>query len=158
MRSSRHVIVIAVVALLGTALPLTAGAAAGPPAGEAAEVEVAGGASGGDALAQPASVRFSDVPERASFAQGVGWMLDEGLTEGFGGPGRYSPSVPLKRGQMALFLWRLMGEPAPLSSPCGFADMVGRTQEQIDATCWLKESGVTTGTNPRRRSTARRTS
>ncbi len=148
MRSSRHVIVIAVVALLGTALPLTAGAAAGPPAGEAAEVEVAGGASGGDALAQPASVRFSDVPERASFAQGVGWMLDEGLTEGFGGPGRYSPSVPLKRGQMALFLWRLMGEPAPLSSPCGFADMVGRTQEQIDATCWLKESGVTTGTNP----------
>lgn len=136
MRIVRNVMVVAAVAVVSTALPLVAGAGADPSAVPATEP-----------VAQPASVNFTDVPPTASFAQGVGWMVDEGITGGFGGSGRFSPSVQLNRAQMALFLWRLMGEPVPEASPCGFTDMVGRDQEQIDATCWLKERGVTTGIN-----------
>jgi uncharacterized protein len=88
---------------------------------------------------------FSDVPPRASFVQGVAWLLDQDITRGLGGPGLYSPTNVVNRVQMALFLHRLMGKPTPAESPCGFTDMVGRDSEQIDATCWLKEEGVTTG-------------
>ena len=90
---------------------------------------------------------FTDVAAGAYFARGVDWLVDGALTNGFGGPRRFSPGVTLNRSQMALFLWRLMGRPAPVTSPCEFGDMVNRLQEEIDATCWLKEEGVTRGTN-----------
>lgn len=90
---------------------------------------------------------FSDVASGAFFARGVDWLAANDLTQGFGAPRTYAPKAAMNRAQMALFLWRLMDKPAPTTSPCGFTDMVGRPQEQIDATCWLKESGVTTGTN-----------
>jgi hypothetical protein len=90
---------------------------------------------------------FTDVPGGASFDQGVDWLAANGITTGAGGPRRYSPATPVNRAQMALFMWRMMGRPAPLDSPCGFTDMVGRPADQVDATCWLKQEGVTTGIN-----------
>ena len=90
---------------------------------------------------------FVDVPAGASFDQGVDWLASTGITSGFGGPRRYSPASPVNRVQMALFMWRMMGEPQPVASPCGFTDMVGRDPDQITATCWLKQDGVTTGIN-----------
>jgi hypothetical protein len=90
---------------------------------------------------------FTDVAAGASFDQGVDWLLAEAITQGLGGARRYSPEAPVSRVQMALFMWRMMGEPAPDVSPCGFTDMVGRPAEQIVATCWLKQQGITTGVN-----------
>ena len=107
----------------------------------------------GDGVLRPAGYPsapdpgFDDVPNSASFAQGVAWLLDQTITQGSGGVGRYSPANPVNRVQMALFMWRLMDKPAPDESPCGFTDMEGRDPEQVDATCWLKQEGVTTGIN-----------
>lgn len=90
---------------------------------------------------------FDDVPGSASFAQGVAWLLDQAITQGAGGVGRYSPANPVNRVQMALLMWRFMGNPVPDESPCGFTDMEGRGTDQVAATCWLKQEGITTGIN-----------
>jgi hypothetical protein len=93
---------------------------------------------------------FTDVAPGVSFDQGVDWLAAYGITQGLGGRRLFSPSVPVTRVQMALFLWRMMGEPVPDQSPCGFTDMVGRTADRVEATCWLKQQEITTGINTAR--------
>ncbi len=130
------------VALVAAVVPLAQTSAAGGQAVESGQAPAQP-----TAVVTPQSVEFTDVPATASFAQPVDWLLIKGITQGLGGPGRYSPEAPVSRVQMALFMWRMMGEPAPDVSPCGFTDMVGRSADQIDATCWLKQQGITTGVN-----------
>jgi len=55
---------------------------------------------------------FSDVPAGRYYSDAVDWLLRRGITTGTGG-NRYSPDDPVTRAQMATFLWRLAGEPAP---------------------------------------------
>lgn len=117
-----------------------------------------GGADGGSGIADPfavqfgnlgfASAGFTDVAPTAFFEQGSAWLKFHNITTGTNQAGtQYSPVATVSRVQMALFMWRMMGEPEPVQSPCGFTDMVGFTPDQIQATCWLKQAGVTTGTN-----------
>ncbi|MBK9558028.1 MAG: S-layer homology domain-containing protein [Candidatus Microthrix sp.] len=40
----------------------------------------------------------------------VGWLVGAGITSGTS-PGTYSPSQPVTRAQMAVFLWRAAGGP-----------------------------------------------
>lgn len=117
-----------------------------------------GGADGGSGIADPfavqfgnlgfASAGFDDVAPTAFFEQGSAWLKFHDITTGTNAAGTlYSPGNTVTRVQMALFMWRMMGEPEPVQSPCGFTDMAGRPDDQIKATCWLKQAGVTTGTN-----------
>jgi Tol biopolymer transport system component len=117
-----------------------------------------GGADGGSGIADPFAVQFgnlgfatagfNDVAPTAFFEQGTAWLKFHDITTGTNQAGTlYSPLATVNRVQMALFMWRMMGEPVPTQSPCGFTDMVGRPAEQVVATCWLKQAGVTTGTN-----------
>ena len=93
------------------------------------------------------SVAFDDVPQAASFAQGVAWLLDNDITQGQGGTRRYSPANPVSRGQMAAFLWRMMGQPET-AEPCGFNDIAAfPVPFYAEAACWLKAQGITTGLN-----------
>lgn len=92
---------------------------------------------------------FTDIPPGVSFDKGVDWLVDADITQGFGGEGLYSPSVQVNRGQMALFLWRMMGEPAPdAGTECGFEDMGSAPGDMPLAACWLKQQEVTTGVRP----------
>ncbi len=72
------------------------------------------------------------------------WLNQQGVTTGVR-PGEYNRVGTVPRAQMARFLWRLAGEPDAALS-CGFTDVRGDV-ELRQATCWLKESGITTGTN-----------
>lgn len=53
---------------------------------------------------------FSDVRRGTFYDAAVSWLAHTGVTTGVA-PGRFGPSEPVNRGQMATFLWRLEGEP-----------------------------------------------
>lgn len=98
------------------------------------------------AAASPAGAAagFGDVPGDAFYTEPVQWMVDQGITNGTG-PGCFSPSRALTRGELAVFLWRYHDEPAAGDEP--FTD-VAPTDYFRDAVAWMVSTNVTTGTSP----------
>jgi hypothetical protein len=97
---------------------------------------------------------LSDVPLGADLsvpnylAAPVAWMVRAGITTGTGSPARFRPVDVVTRGQMALFLWRLMGEPVEVM-PHGFLDVPPGSLYDA-AVRWLAAEGITGGTSPGR--------
>jgi hypothetical protein len=92
-------------------------------------------------------VDFVDVPAGASYDQGVDWLRYQQITQGSGAR-TYSPDRSVKRSEMALFLYRLMGRPevADPGSRCGFTDLpLNAGAELLQAVCWLKAEEITIG-------------
>lgn len=83
---------------------------------------------------------FSDVPTGQYYSEAVSWLVGTGITSGTGN-GRFSPDAAVDRGQMAVFLHRLVGEPAAPSA--GFGDVTN--QYFADAVAWLSNEEITTG-------------
>ena len=96
---------------------------------------------------QPASdtdCGFNDVVEERYFAAAVCWMKENAITNGMGGNTTvFAPDAPVKRSEMALFLWRLTGE-QPSDLPSGFRD-VASNASFADAVDWLKATRITNG-------------
>lgn len=93
----------------------------------------------------PAPHGFADVPTTSFANTAITWLVETGITTG-SGPGTYSPKDRITRAQMAVFLHRNAGEPAP-TGPHGFAD-VPITSFANTAIAWLVEAGITTGITP----------
>ena len=92
-----------------------------------------------------ASAPFADLEPGAFYRAALDWLFENGYTTGK--PGNvYDPHGFLTRGELAAFLFRLVGEPDG-SPPNPFTDVErGRFfAEPID---WLFDSGITTGTSP----------
>lgn len=88
--------------------------------------------------------RFVDVPPGLFYSDAVQWAVDAGVTSGTTAI-TFSPSRSLSRGELAMFLWRLAGEPA-VGGGHGFADVApGAYYEQ--AVTWLTSTGITQGTS-----------
>jgi subtilase family protein/S-layer family protein len=87
---------------------------------------------------------FGDVAETTWYAAAVAWAEAVGVTTGTG-PGVFSPDEVVSRGQLATFMWRTAGEPAP-SSGSGFVDVVS-TDFFAVAVDWMAEHAITTGTS-----------
>jgi uncharacterized protein (DUF1800 family) len=85
---------------------------------------------------------FPDVPAASYFDQSVSWMLDKQITTGYV-DGRFKPSNNLNRGQLATFLWRLVGKPTGMP-PTRFPD-VPASAYFFDAVSWMVHEGITTG-------------
>ncbi len=86
---------------------------------------------------------FGDVPEDAYYADAVQWLVDEGLATG-GVDGAFRPEDPVTRGETAVFLWRLAGQPdAPVHR---FTDVTVGWQD--DAVSWMSATGITQGATP----------
>ncbi|QGG94920.1 S-layer homology domain-containing protein [Actinomarinicola tropica] len=86
---------------------------------------------------------FSDIPPGAFYTEPVRWLKARGITTGIGGGHRFGPDLPVTRGEMATFLWRLRGEPGTAAGqrfvdvrPGIFYDRPVR---------WLDENRITTG-------------
>ena len=63
-------------------------------------------------------------------------------------PTTFAPAEFVTRAQMATFLWRMCGEPAP-AARSGFVDVpAGSFFER--AVAWMAELGITTGVSPTR--------
>ena len=86
---------------------------------------------------------FDDIPGDAYYADAVQWLVDEGLANG-GADGAFRPEDLVTRGETAVFLWRLVGEPdAPVHR---FTDVI--TGWQDDAVSWMSAAGITQGATP----------
>ena len=91
-------------------------------------------------------VLFTDVADaKQYFYEPVYWAVDNGITVGAGGPGKFSPNAPCTREQIVTFLWRLMGEPEP-ESYLGFSD-VKESDWFYKPISWAASKGITVGLN-----------
>lgn len=88
---------------------------------------------------------FTDVPAGAFYADGVTWMVAQGITKGTS-PTTFDPNAGVTRGQLAAFLYRYAGEP-DVAAEAGFTD-VARSSYYAAAVDFMLDQGITTGTGP----------
>jgi subtilisin len=86
---------------------------------------------------------FRDVPRGSWYDLPVRWLAAEGITQGMGGPGLFSPSVEVTRAQMAAFLWRAAGSPTGYPDH-GFRDVPRGSWYDLPVR-WLAAEGITQG-------------
>ncbi|MEM9466243.1 MAG: S-layer homology domain-containing protein [Actinomycetota bacterium] len=88
---------------------------------------------------------FDDLEPGAYYRDAVDWLFEQGFTTGK--PGNiYDPHGVLTRGELAAFLFRLVGEPT--GSPVAPFTDIDRERFFADGVDWLYQSGITTGTSP----------
>lgn len=86
---------------------------------------------------------FSDVDADAWYANAANWAYEIGLIGGYG-DGRFGPSDPITREQMATILWRYEGSPEA-GSPSNFSDQFDISDYARIAVNWAQEKGIFTG-------------
>lgn len=86
---------------------------------------------------------FTDVDPDQYYADAVRWAYEKGVTNGMSET-EFAPEQAVTRGQMATFLWRYAGKPAPGAQSCPFTD-VDPGQYYGDAVRWAYAKGVTNG-------------
>jgi hypothetical protein len=88
---------------------------------------------------------FRDVPSSHPFAAEIGWLVDEGVADGYA-DGTFGPTAPVSRQALAAFLARYQGAPVPAGGCPGapFADVPADHPfcGEID---WLRLQGLATG-------------
>ena len=87
---------------------------------------------------------FVDVVKDAYYYDAVAWAVENGITSGTSAT-TFSPDMVCTRAQMATFLWRAAGSPAPKNDKMPFAD-VSVNAYYHDAVLWAVENGITSGT------------
>ena len=87
---------------------------------------------------------FTDVSEDMYYYKAVLWAVEQGITTGTSAT-TFSPEETCTRGQVATFLWRACGKPAPQSEENPFTDVDSSTY-YYEPILWAVESGVTNGT------------
>ena len=88
---------------------------------------------------------FTDVLDSDYFYDPVMWAVEEGITAGMT-PTTFGPEITCTRAHAVSFLWRMAGEPEPMSSEMPFVD-VASDQYYYKAVQWAVEEGVTAGTS-----------
>ena len=90
-------------------------------------------------------VRFNDVPKDAYYAAAVDWAVSKGITKGTTAT-TFSPGNTCTRAQVATFLWRAKGSPAPEKADNPFTDVKDPTSYYYSAVGWAVEQNITSGT------------
>ena len=85
---------------------------------------------------------FLDVNPADFYYKAVLWAVEQGITTGLSATS-FGPNAPCTRGQVATFLWRYAGEPAPTSGN-PFSDVAAK-DFCYQAVLWAVENDVTTG-------------
>ena len=103
--------------------------------------------AGSPAFTPPTRSPFLDVPTNYVFYKEIVWLHWQGIANGWSVPGgtEYRPFEPIKRDQMAAFLYRLAGGPS-IDGPGkpSFNDVPPRGVFAAEI-AWMKQSGVSTG-------------
>jgi hypothetical protein len=98
-------------------------------------------------IAHTDTPKFADISNQLKeFQTAIKWLYKYGITTGTDKT-HYSPKKTVNRGQMAMFLYREAGSPEWTQTSCGFQDTGKLSDEGKIAVCWLKSTGVTTGTD-----------
>lgn len=132
------------IAINGNRAYVTVGSILPATAGGGGIISVSLPAAGGNSSANCASKPFPDVARTNTHCRNITWLKDQGLT--LPADGKYHASQPVTRGQLALFLYRLVnpGTPAPHCSDKPFND-VPRSNVFCGAIAWAASNGITFG-------------
>ena len=95
--------------------------------------------------AQNEGTSFVDVKESDYFYDAVLWAVGDGITSGTSAT-TFAPNATCTRAQMATFLWRYAGSPAPKSTAMPFHDIPADAYYNT-AVQWAVEQGITSGTS-----------
>ena len=89
---------------------------------------------------------FSDVPDGQWYTNAVYWASEKGIVQGYNG--KFDPSAPISREQLATILYRFSGSPAASTTIDQYTDASQVSSWAKDALIWSVEtkliSGVTT--------------
>lgn len=85
---------------------------------------------------------FADCDPTLWYADYVSYVSDNGLVNGYEGTNLFGPYDLVTRGQLAVILWRMAGE--PVVSSTGFPD-VGEGDFYYQAALWAQSTGVIEG-------------
>ena len=89
---------------------------------------------------------FTDLKKDEYYVTPVLWAVNKGITVGTSETA-FSPDNTCTRAQIATFLWRNAGKPAPKGGNNPFTD-VPSGEYFYDAVLWAVENGITAGTTP----------
>ena len=89
---------------------------------------------------------FKDVPTTNNFYKAIQWGVEQGITGGYTGDrtGYFGLNDNCTRGQIATFLWRNAGKPAPKKNTQTFKDVPVKNNF-YKAIQWAAEEGITAG-------------
>ena len=90
-------------------------------------------------------LRFTDVPDEATYRSAVLWALEKGITSGTSAK-NFSPDALCTRAQALTFLWRAAGNPPARTENYVFDD-VAANKYYYSSVLWAVENGVTSGTS-----------
>ena len=94
---------------------------------------------------KPIEVHFTDVAEDSYYYDAVQWAVANGITAGVA-EDTFGPEWTCSRGQLATFLWRMAGSPAPETKTVPYID-VAEDSYYYDAILWAMENDIAKGTN-----------
>ena len=94
---------------------------------------------------KPSGTQFTDITDSTHpFYNAIYWAADAGITKGYP-DGTFGVNRDCTRGEMMMFLWRYVGQPAPkMSSKSPFKD-VPTTHAFYKAILWGSQKGITKG-------------
>lgn len=94
---------------------------------------------------KPIEVHFTDVAEESYYYDAVQWAVANGITAGVA-EDTFGPEWTCSRGQLATFLWRMAGRPAPETKTVPYID-VAEDSYYYDAILWAMENDIAKGTD-----------
>lgn len=100
--------------------------------------------AGSPSYTAPRTSYFQDVPLSHPFFKQISWMVDSGVTYGWG-DGSFRPGDPVTRDAVAASLYRMAGSPgyiAPSVSP--YTD-IGPGSAYYKGMCWMASMGISKG-------------
>ena len=87
---------------------------------------------------------YTDVPDDAWYLDAVYWATEQGIITGTG-DGKFSPSAPITREQLAVMLYRYAGSPAVSDEALSFADKDSVSGYAESAVIWAADQGILSG-------------
>lgn len=90
-------------------------------------------------------IKFTDVAEESYYYDAVQWAVANGITAGVT-EDAFGPEWTCSRGQLATFLWRVAGSPAPETKTVPYMD-VAEESYYYDSILWAMENDIAKGTD-----------
>ena len=108
------------------------------------EAQISAVLADGTQVSCSVKTRYYDVADPSLYYyDAVYWAADQNITKGYGNV-YFGPDDACTREQMVMFLWRMAGQPAPLTQNNPFSD-VKKSAYYYNAVLWAVDQGITNG-------------
>lgn len=99
---------------------------------------------GKPAYTPPIKSYFSDIPTSHPYYKEISWLVEQGITAGYWDK-TFRPANPVERKTIAIFLYRMAGEPHYIPPITSYFTDVPPSMEFYKEISWLKDMKITTG-------------